>query len=81
MAIVRNNIVPFVSRRAGDECDHRFGVAHVEHFVRHPGLDVNEIAGFVFQHFGAPATYVGGGLVAMLALLLANGIKQDARAF
>jgi len=37
--------------------------------------------GLVFQHFGAPATYVGGGLVAMLALLLANGIKQDARAF
>jgi MFS transporter, DHA1 family, tetracycline resistance protein len=33
--------------------------------------------GFVYQHLGAPATYVGGGMVAILALLLANGIKPD----
>ena len=49
-AIVRNDVVPFVSRRAGDECDHRLGIAHVEDFMRHAGLDVNEIAGLVFDH-------------------------------
>src|SRR6476659_2184296 len=48
--IVWNDVVPFVSRRAGDECDHRLGVAHVEDFMRHAGLDVDEIAGFVFDH-------------------------------
>ncbi len=49
-AIVRNDVVPFVSRRAGDECDHRLGIAHVEDFMRHAGLDVDEIAGLVFDH-------------------------------
>src|SRR3954467_5062681 len=47
--IVWNDIVPLVSGRSGDESDDRFGVAHVEHFVRHAGLDVNEIARLVLQ--------------------------------
>src|SRR3954470_22308249 len=49
VAIVRNDLVPLVSGRAGDECDHRLGIAHVEDFMRHAGLDVDEIAGLVFD--------------------------------
>src|SRR5207248_9879522 len=48
--IARNDIVPLVGGGAGDEGDYRFGVAHVEDFVRHAGFDVDEIAGFVLQH-------------------------------
>src|SRR5438270_2967257 len=34
LAIVRNDVVPLVSRRAGDECDHRFlRLLYVERFV------------------------------------------------
>src|SRR6266571_5485976 len=47
--IIRNNVVPLVGGGAGDEGDHRFGIAHVEDFVRHAGFDVDEIAGFVFD--------------------------------
>src|SRR5437764_768110 len=49
-AIVRNDVLPLVGGGAGDEGDYRFGVAHVENFVRHAGFDVDEIAGFVLQH-------------------------------
>ena len=48
-SLVRNDLVPFVSRRAGDECDHGLGIAHVEDFVRHTGLDVDEIASLIFD--------------------------------
>src|SRR5438874_9407593 len=53
VAIVRNDVVPLVGGGAGDKGDDRFGVARVEDFVRHAGFDVNEITGFVFQHFPA----------------------------
>ena len=33
-AVVRNNIIPFVGREAGDIGDNRLGIAHVEDFVR-----------------------------------------------
>src|SRR5204863_7757930 len=49
-SLVRNDVVPLVGGRAGDEGDNRLGVAHVEYFMRHAGLDVNEIASFVFDH-------------------------------
>src|SRR5260370_10557723 len=49
VAVVRNNIIPFVGRGAGDKGDNRFGIAQVEDFMRHAGFDVNEIAGFVLD--------------------------------
>jgi hypothetical protein len=49
-AIVRNDVIPLVGAGAGDEGDYRFGVTHVEDFMRHAGFDVDEIAGFVLQH-------------------------------
>jgi hypothetical protein len=49
-SVVRNNLVPLVGGRASDECDHRFGIAHVEYFMRHAGFDVDEIARLVFDH-------------------------------
>src|SRR5947209_6540917 len=51
VAVVRNDVVPFVGGRAGNKGDDGFGLAHVEDFVGHAGFDVNEIAGFVLQHF------------------------------
>src|SRR5438067_12329232 len=42
-SLVRNDVVPLVGGRAGDEGDNRLGVAHVEDFVWHAGFDVNEI--------------------------------------
>jgi len=53
ISVVGDNIIPLFSGRAGDERDDRFGVAHVKDFVRHARFDVNEIAGFIFQHFSA----------------------------
>jgi len=47
VAVVRDNVVPFVGGGAGDKGHDRFGVAHVEDLVRHAGFNVNEIAGFV----------------------------------
>ena len=49
VAIVGDYLVPLVGRRACDEGDDRFGVAHVEDFMRYTRFDVNEIAGFVFD--------------------------------
>ena len=49
IAVVGNDIIPLVGRGPGDKRDHRFRVAHVEDFVRHVGLDVDEITGFVLQ--------------------------------
>lgn len=49
VSVVRDDIVPFVRRRAGDEGHDRLRVAHIEDFMRDPGLDVNEIARLVFQ--------------------------------
>src|SRR4030095_168192 len=40
-SVVRNNVVPFVGGRAGDEGDHWLGIAHVEHFVRHAWFDID----------------------------------------
>src|SRR4030095_15354131 len=48
-SVVRNDVIPLICRGAGNECDDRFGLAHVEYFVRHAWFDVNEIAGFVFD--------------------------------
>src|SRR6266568_985300 len=50
ISIVRNDLVPLVGRRACDEGDDRFGVAHVEDFMRYTGLDVNEIARLILNH-------------------------------
>jgi hypothetical protein len=55
-AVVRDNIIPFFGRGSGDERDDGFRVAHVEDFVRHTGLDVNEIAGLVLQHLLEPGS-------------------------
>ena len=55
-AVVGNDIIPLSSGRAGDKGHDRFGVAHVEDFMRHAGFDVNEIAGFVFQHLLEPGS-------------------------
>src|SRR6266480_1495857 len=43
-AVVRNNVVPLVRRRASDKSHDGFGVAQVEDFMRHARFDVNEIA-------------------------------------
>src|ERR1700693_2553674 len=51
--IVWDYIIPFIGRGAGDKGDDGFGVAHVEDFMGHPGLDVNKIAGFVLHHLFA----------------------------
>ena len=55
-SVVGNDVVPLVGGRAGDECHHRFGVAHVEHFMRHARFDVDEIAGLIFDHLFEPFT-------------------------
>jgi len=48
-SVVRNDVIPFVSRGAGDEGDHRFGVAHIKDLMRHTGFNVDEIAGLIFD--------------------------------
>src|SRR5207247_7083036 len=56
VAVVRNNLVPFVGRRASDKGNDRFGIAHVKDFVRHTGFDVDEIDRFILDYllkFGA----------------------------
>src|SRR4030095_10407733 len=53
VSVIWNNVVPLFCRGAGDESDDGFGVAHVEDFMRHAGLDVNEIAGLGFEHLFA----------------------------
>src|ERR1051326_1767772 len=50
LAIVWNNVVPLVRRRAGDKRDDRFGFAHVKDLMGHTRLDINEIAGLIFEH-------------------------------
>ena len=52
--VVRNNVMPLVGRGARHKGHDRFGVAHVEDFVRHAGLDVNEIASFILNHLLEP---------------------------
>src|SRR5207302_1794082 len=52
--LVRNDIVPFVGRGTGDKGDDGLGITHVEDFMRHVRLDVNEIAGFVLQYLLKP---------------------------
>ena len=54
--VVRNNLVPLIRRRAGDECDNRLGVAHVEYLMRHARLNVDEIAGLIFDYLFKPFT-------------------------
>src|SRR3982751_6765792 len=49
VAVVRNDVVPFVGGGSRDKRNHWLSVAHVKHFVGHARLDVNEITGFVFQ--------------------------------
>src|SRR4029453_2148547 len=49
LPIVRNDVLPFGCIRAGHDRDDRLDVAHVEDFVRHSGLDEDEIAGIVFD--------------------------------
>ena len=52
---VRARVKPFPQPRCASAHEprfrfcHRFGIAHVENFVRYAGFDVNEIAGFVFD--------------------------------
>ncbi len=59
IAIVRNDVVPFLGGGTRNKGDDRFGFAHVEDFVRNAGFDVNEIAGFVLDHlFQAGAEFV-----------------------
>ena len=41
---------PIRCRRTGNQGDHRFAVAHVEDFMRHARLDINEIGGLVFHY-------------------------------
>ena len=55
-AIVGNDLVPLCGGGTRDKGDDWFGVAHVENLVRDAGFDVNEIAGFVFQHLLEPGT-------------------------
>src|SRR5437870_7389267 len=55
-AVVRNNIVPLVGRRASDKSDDRFGIAHIEDFVWHTRFYVNEMAGFVLHHLLEPGS-------------------------
>ena len=50
ITVIRNNIIPLVSRGAGDKRNDGFGIAHVQDFMRHAWFNVNEIAGFVLQH-------------------------------
>src|ERR1700730_12232323 len=73
IAVVRNNIIPFVGRGAGDEGHDRFRVAHVEDFVRHARFDVDEIAGLVLQRLLEP----GSELVAHFSF---DDIKDDLEA-
>jgi hypothetical protein len=47
IAVVRNNIIPFLGRGADDKGHDGFGLAHVDDFVRHARFDVDEIAGLV----------------------------------
>ena len=47
IAVIRNDVVPFVGAGAGDKGDHGLGITHVEDFMRHVRFYVNEIAGFV----------------------------------
>ena len=54
MTIIRDDLVPLVSGRTGDEGHDRFGFTHVEDFMRHAWLDVDEVAGFVLQHLLEP---------------------------
>lgn len=56
IAIVRNNFVPLLRGRAGDEGDDRFGLAHIKDFVGDARFDVDEIAGFIFQDLLEAAT-------------------------
>src|SRR5436309_12626175 len=49
-SVVWNDLGPLVGGTTGDKCDRRLDIAHVEHFMRHTGLDVDEIAGLVFDH-------------------------------
>ena len=57
--IVGNDVVPLSGGGTRDEGDNWFGITHVEDLVRDAGFDVNEVAGFVFQHlFEAVAEFV-----------------------
>src|SRR5947209_3838372 len=47
--IVGHNVIPFIGRRARDEGNDGLTLTHVEHFVRYPRLNVDEIAGFVLN--------------------------------
>jgi hypothetical protein len=48
--IVREYVIPLCGGQAGHQRDHWHGLAQIEDFVGHAGLDVDEIAGLVFQH-------------------------------
>ena len=56
IAVVRNNIVPFVGRRARYKRYDGFGITDIEDFVRHAGPYVNKIACFVLQHLLKPGS-------------------------
>ena len=56
MTSVGDNIVPLVRGGTRDKGDDWFGVTHVEHFVRDIRLDVNKIAGLVFDDLFEPGS-------------------------
>ena len=47
--IVRNDVLPLAGIGARHHSYHRLGLAQVEHFVRHAGLDEDEVAGTVLE--------------------------------
>ena len=54
VAVVRDDVVPFLGGGAGDEGDDGLGLTQIEDLVRHAGFDVDKITGFVFQHLLEP---------------------------